>query len=78
MKCANEIWRDIFVLNELTFETLDEHIPVTIVKNVLKYPDKVREFMDNGYGGEMIIINHILDQENLLNLDKILMCILIL
>ena len=49
MKCANEIWRDIFVLNELTFETLDEHIPVTIVKNVLKYPDKVREFMDNGY-----------------------------
>ena len=77
MRCANEKWKEIFVLNDLSFETLNEDIPITIVKNVLKYPEQVREFLDNGYGGEMIMMNHVLDQENLLNLVRILMCILI-
>ena len=49
MRCANEKWREIFVLNDLSFETLNEDIPITIVKNVLKYPEQVREFFDNGY-----------------------------
>ena len=49
MRCANEKWKEIFVLNDLSFETLNEDIPITIVKNVLKYPEQVREFFDNGY-----------------------------
>ena len=49
MKCANEKWKEIFVLNDLSFETLNVDIPITIVKNVLKYPEQVREFFDNGY-----------------------------
>ena len=49
MRCANEKWKEIFVLNDLSFETLNEDIPITIVKNVLKYPEQVREFLDNGY-----------------------------
>ena len=51
-KSANEIWKEIFVLNKLSFETLNEIIPITIIKNVLKYPDQVREFLDNGYWWE--------------------------
>ena len=49
MKDANEKWKEVFVLNDLSFETLNEDIPITIVKNVLKYPEQVREFFDNGY-----------------------------
>jgi len=55
MKCASEKWREVFVLNELSFETLedsctsDREIPIIIVRNVLKYPEQVREFMENGY-----------------------------
>ena len=49
MRGANEKWKEIFVLNDLSFETLNEDIPITIVKNVLKYPEQVREFLDNGY-----------------------------
>ncbi len=52
MKDANQKWKEIFVLNDLSFETLNEDIPVTIIKNVLKYPDQVREFLDNGYWWE--------------------------
>ena len=52
MKDANQKWKDIFVLNDLSFETLNEDVPVTIIKNVLKYPDQVREFLDNGYWWE--------------------------
>ena len=51
-KCSNQIWKEIFVINELSFETLNEIIPITIIKNVLKYPDQVREFLDNGYWWE--------------------------
>ena len=55
MKCASETWKEVFVLNELSFETLedsctsDREIPIIIVRNVLKYPEQVREFMENGY-----------------------------
>ena len=49
MKNASEKWKEVFVLNDLSFETLNEDIPITIVKNVLKYPEQVREFFDNGY-----------------------------
>ena len=52
MKCASEKWKEVFVLNDLSFETLNEDIPITIIKNVLKYPDQVREFFDNGYWWE--------------------------
>ena len=63
MKCASEKWKEVFVLNKLSFEALDgsrrsdSEIPIIIAKNVLKYPEKVREFLDNGYwwnngGGE--------------------------
>ena len=52
MKCASEKWKEVFVINDLTFETLNEDIPITIIKNVLKYPDQVREFFDNGYWWE--------------------------
>ena len=52
MKDANQKWKEIFVLNDLYFETLNEDIPDTIIKTVLKYPDQVREFLDNGYWWE--------------------------
>ena len=52
MKNASEKWKEIFVLNDLSFETLNEDIPITIIKNILKYPDQVREFFDNGYWWE--------------------------
>ena len=54
MKCASEKWREVFVLNELTFEALDgsrrsdSEIPIIIAKNVLKYPEQVGEFLENG------------------------------
>ena len=54
MKDANEKWKEVFVLNDLSFETLNEDIPITIIKNVLKYPDQVREFLDNGYWWENV------------------------
>ena len=54
MKDANEKWKEIFVLNDLSFETLNEDIPITIIKNVLKYPDQVKEFLDNGYWWENV------------------------
>ena len=54
MKDANEKWKEVFVLNDLSFETLNEDIPITIIKNVLKYPDQVKEFLDNGYWWENV------------------------
>ena len=55
MKCASEKWKEVFVLNELSFETINDSC--TIAKNVLKYPEQVGEFLKNGYwwnngGGE--------------------------
>ena len=35
MKNASEKWKEVFVLNDLSFETLNEDIPITIIKNVL-------------------------------------------
>ena len=55
IKCASEKWKDIFILNDLSFEKIPESckskkdIPIVIAKNVLKYPEQVREFLDNGY-----------------------------
>ena len=55
MKCSSEKWREIFVVNELSFEILDnsctssKDIPMYIARNVLKYPEQVKEFMENGY-----------------------------
>ena len=54
MRDANEKWKEVFVLNDLSFETLNEDIPITIIKNVLKYPDQVKEFLDNGYWWENV------------------------
>ena len=55
MKCASETWKEVFVVNELSFEIINDSC--TIAKDVLKYPEQVREFMENGYwwdngGGE--------------------------
>ena len=55
MKCASETWKEVFVLNELSFEVINDSC--TIAKDVLKYPEQVREFLENGYwwdngGGE--------------------------
>ena len=55
MICAREKWIEVFVLNKLSFEALDgsrrsdSEIPIIIAKNVLKYPEQVREFLENGY-----------------------------
>ena len=55
IKCASEKWKEIFILNDLSFEVITEScksgrdIPIVIAKNVLKYPEQVREFMENGY-----------------------------
>ena len=55
MKCASEKWNEIFILNELIFEPLEDScksiddIPIILVKNVLNIQIKVREFLDNGY-----------------------------
>ena len=55
MKCASEKWKEVFVVNELSFEIINDSC--TIAKDVLKYPEQVREFLENGYwwdngGGE--------------------------
>ena len=55
MKCASEKWKEVFVLNDLSFEVITDSckskkdIPIVTSKNVLKYPEQVREFMENGY-----------------------------
>ena len=55
IKCASEKWKEIFILNDLSFEVITEScksgrdIPIVIAKDVLKYPEQVREFMENGY-----------------------------
>ena len=55
MKCASEKWKEVFILNDLSFEKITEScksnkdIPIIAAKNVLKYPEQVREFMENGY-----------------------------
>ena len=55
MRCASEKWREIFLVNELSFEILDDSrtsskdIPMYIARNVLKYPEQVKELMDNGF-----------------------------
>ena len=58
MKCVSEKWKEAFVVNELSFEplkdscTLDGDTPIIVAKDVLKYPEQVREFMENGYWWE--------------------------
>ena len=58
MKCVSEEWKEAFVVNELSFEplkdscTLDGDTPIIVAKDVLKYPEQVREFMENGYWWE--------------------------
>ena len=43
MKCASERWKEVFVVNELSFEPLkdsctsDRDTPIFIAKDVLKY-----------------------------------------
>ena len=56
MKCISEKWAEVFVLNDITFEEMPgsykskyKDIPIYIARNVLKYPEQVREFMENGY-----------------------------
>ena len=55
MKCASERWKEVFVVNKLSFEILDDSrtsskdIPMYIARDVLKYPEQVKEFMENGY-----------------------------
>ena len=55
MKCASEKWKEVFILNDLSFEKITEScksnkdIPIIAAKNVLKYPEQVREFLENGY-----------------------------
>ena len=46
IKSASERWQEIFVLNELDYEEEGEF---KLCRNVLKYPEKVREFLDHGY-----------------------------
>ena len=58
MKCVSEEWKEAFVVNELSFEplkdscTLDGDTPIIVAKDVLKYTEQVREFMENGYWWE--------------------------
>ena len=55
MKCVSEEWKEAFVVNELSFEPLkdsctsDRDTPIYIAKDVLKYPEQVKQFMENGY-----------------------------
>ena len=78
IKCASEKWKEIFILNDLSFEKIPESckskrdIPIVIAKNVLKYPEQVREFLENGYWWMNRCITAILGQENLLILDLML------
>ena len=57
IKCASEKWKEIFILNDLSFEEITEScksskdIPIVIAKNVLKYPEQVREFLEMVTGG---------------------------
>ena len=53
IKDCSKIWEEVFVVNDPTFELIyfgkDKDIPIIVAKNILKYPDKVREFLSNGY-----------------------------
>ena len=56
MKCTSEKWAEVFVLNDIKFEEMPgsykskyKDTPIYIAKNVLKYPEQVKEFMENGY-----------------------------
>ena len=46
IESASERWQEIFVLNELDYEKEGEF---KLCRNVLKYPEKVREFLEQGY-----------------------------
>ena len=46
MYFASEEWNEIFVLNDLYWESVNEY---QICRNVLKYPERVRAFLDSGY-----------------------------
>ena len=48
---SNKVWEEIFVVNDPTFELsyIGDNIPIITVKNILKYPDRVKEFLSNGY-----------------------------
>ena len=46
IESASDRWQEIFVLNELDYEEDGEF---KLCKNVLKYPEKVREFLEQGY-----------------------------
>ena len=49
----NKKWSEVFVVNNSTFEYKfigkNKDIPIIIARDILKYPDKVREFVSNGY-----------------------------
>ena len=48
IKCASEKWKEVFILNDLSFEEIPESckskkdIPIVIAKNVLKYQEQGR------------------------------------
>ena len=46
IESASDRWQKIFVLNELDYEEEGEF---KLCRNVLKYPEKVREFLEQGY-----------------------------
>ena len=46
IESVDKKWNEIFVLNDLYWESVNEY---QICRNVLKYPERVREFLDSGY-----------------------------
>ena len=57
MKCASEKWKEVFILNDLSFEVITEScksgrdIPIVIAKNVLKIQSRLESSWKMVTGG---------------------------
>ena len=57
IKCASEKWKDVFILNDLSFEEIPESckskkdIPIVIAKNVLNIQNRLESFWKMVTGG---------------------------
>ncbi len=61
IKSANKIWEEIGVVNNIKFEfnKIGNDIPILIARDYLKFPDKVRDFFNNGMWWENDSLNDV-------------------
>ncbi len=53
LKDCSKVWKEISVVNSPTFQLRhlgkNNDIPIIIAKDIFKYPEKVKDFLSNGY-----------------------------